>query len=424
MRWTLPPTAHAFFARHGERVVFAVVFVVATGLALKNLLGTYADLGIYLDVAREFSTGGANIYRDRPNSGPWLYPHLAVLPFALLLQAFGDTGARIGWCVLLGLGTAWTVRSAARAVAPLGGLRPWQWFVFAVLFQRCFAQNLTHGQLSLWVGAFAVAGTAALVQGRARAAGLWLGIAASLKLTPVLFLVALPLMGRWRAAVAMAGTIVVAVLLVPWPFCGTDEHLRHLQDFAHSVQQAVLTPEQATITQSYAGPSVRGALDYLLQPRPLDAEGHRVNLFEVEDTTLATTRRVWSAVLLALLGSWFWRARRLPDAARLAHQASAVAVTLSLFAPLLRVYHLTAAVVPFVLFCTGPGTARSKHRWRDPLWCCGALVLLLAMTLRQKKLLGETLWRAFDGGAFLHLGLVLLVVWLARQAGRPNEERS
>lgn len=244
MRWTLPPFGHACFVRHGQRVVFAVVCAVATGLALKNLLGTYADLGIYLDVAREFSAGGANLYRDRPDSGPWLYPHVAVLPFALLLQGFGDTGARIGWCLLLGLGTAWTVRSAARAVAPFGGLRPWQWFVFALLFQRCFAQNLTHGQLSLWVGAFTVAGTAALVQGRARSAGLWLGIAAALKLTPVLFLVALPLMGRWRAALAMAVTIVVAVLLVPWPFCGTDEHLRHLQDFARSVQQAVLTPNR------------------------------------------------------------------------------------------------------------------------------------------------------------------------------------
>ena len=411
-----PPSAARSRWQRFEHWLPWLAGAVAAGLAAKSLVGAYADLGIYLDVAREFGQGGIDIHRARPNAGPFVYPHCAALPFVLLHGLFGDAGARWAWSVSLGLATVWLLQALRQATAPLGGLRWWQWAVFGVLFQRCIAQNLTHGQLSLWVGTFVVAGSAALVRGRDGRAGLWLGLAAALKLTPGLFLLALPLMGRTRAALAMLTTIVVAVLLLPWPFCGTAEHVRHLQTLWHTIHESLTHPEQAAITQSYAGPSVAGALDYLLQARPLDQEGHTVHVLDVADGTLRAVKLGWAALLGAGLLGWFLRARRLPIAERLAHQASAVAITMSLFAPLLRVYHLAAAMLPFALFCRGP---RSR---RDLLWHTTAAVLLLAMTLRQRKLLGEGLWRFFDGGAFLHLGIVLLCVWLWRQC-RTNEPR-
>jgi hypothetical protein len=204
------------------------------------------------------------------------------------------------------------------------------------------------------------------------------------------------------------------VFVLPWPFLGTAEHLRHLHDTWHALTTSVVDPSQAAIVQSYAGPSVRGALDYLLQPRPLDAEGHTVNLFAVGDTTLSWAKGIWSLVLAVMLGTWFLRARRLPLAPRLLHQACTVVLAMGWFSPLLRVYHLAAALPPFLLFCTGPRCRR------DGLWWLAAGVLLLAMTLRQKKLLGETVWRALDGGAFLHLGTVLLAVWLLRSLTSPT----
>src|SRR5215510_3984780 len=90
--------------------------LVATGIAARNLIGTtaapvYADLGIYLDVAREFREGGIDIYRERANSGPWVYPHFAALPFVALQACCGNPLARWIWCVLLGLGTALLLRS-------------------------------------------------------------------------------------------------------------------------------------------------------------------------------------------------------------------------------------------------------------------------------------------------------------------------
>jgi len=409
--------------RHGLPLL---LFAVGCGMALKNLVGGYGDLGIYLDVGREFSAGGFDLCRDRPNSGPWLYPHVAALPFVLLLKVFGEQGARIVWCLGLGATVAWLFRRLAQALGEATPMRPWNWLVFAVLFQRCFAQNLTHGQLSLFVGACVVAGTASLVRKRDVAAGCWFGLATALKLTPGLFLLALPLMGRFRAASSMAATVLLAVFVLPWPFCGHDEHRRHLADFFHHTLGAVITPQTAAITQDYSGPSVRGAIDYLLQPKPIDDAGHTANLFDLGTTTTKVVRITWSAALALLLGTWFWRARRLPMAERLLHQAAATAMALSLFAPLLRLYHLPAASVAFALFSRGPTAppARTASSQRDWLWWSTAAVLLLAMTLRQKKLLGETLWRTLDGGAFLHLGLVLSCVWLLRDCQRQREEQA
>lgn len=400
-------------------VVLLLVFAIGSGLALKNLVGSYGDFGIYLDVAREFQAGGVDLCRDRPNSGPWLYPHVAALPFVALLQLCGDPGARIVWSLGLGATAAWLVAVLARTLREHAAMPILGWVAFAALFQRCFAQNLTHGQLSLFVGAAVVAGSAALVRGRPVAAGVWLGCATALKLTPGLFLLALPLMGQWRAAVWMAATVLVAVLLVPWPFCGTEDHLRHLRDFAEHTFGAALAPQQATVTKNYAGPSVRGAIDYLLQPKPTDDAGHTANLLACSDATVALVRTAWTAALAILFGVWFWCARRLALPQRLLQQTAATAMALSLFSPLLRVYHLPAAALAFALFCRGAsrGEGTSKQR-PDVLWWLTALILLFAMTLRQKKLLGETLWRALDGGAFLHLGLVLLCVWLLRDCRR------
>ncbi|MBL8752009.1 MAG: DUF2029 domain-containing protein [Planctomycetes bacterium] len=391
------------------RNVGFAVFVVAAGIAAKNLLfGRYADFDIYLTVARELQAGGVDLCRARTESGPWVYPHCAALPFVLMLQVFGEFGARVAWCCLLGALAAWLVRSLHTAVSAAQELRVRHWLVFALLFQRCVAQNLTHGQLSLAVGAFTAAGVAALVRGRDGKAGVWLALAAALKVTPVLFVPALVVMGRWRAALVMAATLAFTVFVLPWPLLGTAEHLRHLHDTWHALTSSVVDPTQSAIVQSYAGPGVGGALDYLLQPRPLDAEGRTVNLFAVGDTTLTVVKAIWSLALAALLGLWFLRAKHLPLGPRVLHQACTVVLAMGWFAPLLRVYHLAAALPPFLLFCTGP-----RDR-RDGLWWLAAGVVLFAMTLRQKNLLGEAAWRALDGGAFLHLGMVLVAVWLLR----------
>lgn len=392
--------------------------LVAFGLAAKNLIGAYADFGIYLDVARELRLGELDIYRSREPVGSWVYPHVAALPFAALQLFLSEAAIRWLWCGLLGLAVALLLRATARAMVPLGGLAWWQWIVFGVLFQRCIAQNLTHGQLSLWVGACVASGIVQLQRRNDFAAGAWLGVAAALKLTPLLLLPALPLMRRTRAAAAMLTVFATAVLILPWPFCGTDQHLRHLGGFWRRATEQLAATDQAEMLQLRAGPSVSGTFDYLLQDRPFDRDGHTVAVIDLSPSQLAAVKALWSTLLGALLTVLFWRARRHPDGARLALQAAAVLLATVFFAPLVRVYHLAATLLPFALFCRGPRAAR------DVLWWSTAIAILFAMTLRQKKLLGETLWRNLDASGLLHFALVAMLCWLVRESRRaPAESR-
>jgi hypothetical protein len=386
-------------------------------MAAKNLIGGYGDLGIYLDVAREFRSGGFDLCRDRSPAGPWVYPHFAALPFAGLEALLGDAGARWSWCLLLGVATALLLRSLVATLAPFGGLRWWQWLLFGVLFHRCIAQNLTHGQLSLWVGTLATMGVAQLQRGREFRAGLWLGVAAALKLTPLLFAPALFAMRAPRAALSLVATFAVAVLLVPWPFCGTEEHVRHLVDLWRTITESFVSPERAAIVRGHSGPSIGGTLDYLLQARAVNRDGYMVNVVDLTPQALLAVKLAWSSLIAGLLGAWFWRARLLPESQRLVAQSAAVLLATAFFAPLVRVYHLAAVLLPFALFCRGPRPGR------DVLWWTAAVATLFSMTLRQKALLGEALWKVLDHGGLLHFAMVTMLIWLVRD-GRPSASES
>jgi hypothetical protein len=336
-----------------------------------------------------------------------------LLPVAVLQLAWSDAVIRWLWCLGLGAETALLVVDLQRALRPFGGLRWWQWAAFALLFQRCIAQNLTHGQLSLWVGACMLRGVVLLQERRDVRGGVWLGVAAALKLTPFLFAVALPFMRRGRAAAVTAIVALGLVYLLPWPLLG-GEHWRHVGDFHRAMIAPLLGPGEGPaggVLEFRAGANVGGTFDYLLQPRPFDVDGRRQNVLDVSDGVLRAVKLGWSALLLALLGLMCWRARRLPDPRRLAVEASAVMLAIALFSPLTRVYHLAGALLPFALFCRGPG--RPGRRRRDWLWWITAFALLFCLTLRQRRLLGETWWRALDAGGALHFALVGLLVWLA-----------
>lgn len=392
--------------------------LVAFVLAAKNLVGTHADLGIYLDTARELREGGVDLFRARPDCGPWAYPPVAVLPFAALQLLASDEVIRWLWSFGLGLATTVLVFDSRAIASRIGGLHWWQWLSLLVLFQRTIAQNLTHGQLSLWVAVALLRGLRALLERRDGTAGTWLAVATALKLTPALFLLALPLMHRSRAAIAMAVVLAFLVLLLPWPFLGSQEHLRHLSDFYRAIVAPMFGSGQRVVTEFAAGSSIDGALDYVLQARPTSTQGHTVHWLDLAPTTIRAIKIGWSLLLGALLITWGLRARRLGNAERLIQQFGAVAMAIVLFSPITRIYHLAGAWVAFLLFCRGP-------RPRAWLWAPIAITLLLAMTLRQRKLLGETLWRAFEIGP-LHLALVGMSLWACltcKSVAPPDTDR-
>lgn len=369
------------------------------------------DLGIYLNAATELRAGDLNIYRLRESTGPYPYPPVVLLPFAGLQLVLSDTLIRWVYSIGMGLATLFIVRDLPRLVAGAEyRMRPWQWVAFAVLFQRCIAQNLSHGQLSLWVGALLLLGTISLQRGRDVTGGVWLGCAAALKLTPLLFVAALPFMGRPRAAIATLLTTLLLVYVVPLPLLGWHEHVMQLDNFHRAMVLPLFGQGEMPVTEFYGGHSIKGTLDYVLQPLSVDLEGRTVNLLSISDSALKVTRLAWSAMIATLLAVWFWRARRLPSNTRLVEQASVVMMAMAFFSPITRAYHLAGALLPFALFCRGPDNRR------DWLWWLAAIGALFALTLRQKNLLGETLWRYFDLCGLMHMAMIGMVVWMMTRA--------
>lgn len=401
-----------------------LAFGVVTAMTLRRVLPDGTDLSSYLAAAREMTDGGADLYRPRQEVEAYPYPHVFLLPLAALDSLLPETVVRTLWAAGLGIAAAWLLAGLDRlgrctAAAP----RWWRWLLLLLLFGRTITSNTTNAQLSLWIGALVVHGLLGLVEERPGRAGLALGTAAALKLTPLLFLVALPLMGRWRATATMAGTVLGLVLVVPWPVLGTQEHVRHLGDF-HRAMIAPAVLGDATSTAFELGPSasVRGTLGYLLQDRVRDDAGRRFFLADLDDTTLRWIVIAWSTVLGSLCVAGFLRARRAATPRRLALQGALVMLAAALLSPLSRTYHLVGILWPAWILC------REGPRGRDPLWWTTAAAWALATTLRQKDLLGRELWWHLEHTGLPHLALVGLLAWVALRApvpgarGRPPDD--
>jgi Glycosyltransferase family 87 len=162
--------------------------------------------------------------------GPYfIHPPPALLPI-LPLVPLGFEGAALAWLVLslaaLAVLAFFLVEASGRddqRPALRAGL-----LGLVLLAWPPVLHNLSKGQWSLLLAALLAGGWAALERGRARAAGLCLGLAASLKATPLLLLGYLALRHR-RAALAMTTTVAVAGALsvaanglLPWRAWFTD----------------------------------------------------------------------------------------------------------------------------------------------------------------------------------------------------------
>lgn len=192
-----------------------LALVVAATVA-GALHGGFTDLFVYRHAGQMVLDGLPVLRSDDPVTGlPFTYPPFAavvMVPLALLpawLAAGLWTGASVG-------GLAATVAVVRRALdRPAPG-----WLValvtVAALASEPVWQNLTFGQVNLvlmWAVLVDLVGPAR------RWSGMLVGIAAGVKLTPLVFVVLLVLVGRRsaarRAALAFAGTVAVGFLVAP-----------------------------------------------------------------------------------------------------------------------------------------------------------------------------------------------------------------
>ncbi|GAA0943775.1 glycosyltransferase 87 family protein [Actinocorallia libanotica] len=151
-------------------------------------------------------TDGTQLYGER-HSGLWFTntPFLAVL-FAPMSE-LPLTAARMAWQSAAVAAFAWACVSALR----LAGRRPTGRTVAAAVALGLLLEPVWHtlflGQVNLFLLALVLADVRRVSEGRR--AGLGIGVAAAIKITPAIFVVLLLAAGRVRAAMTAAGAFVL-----------------------------------------------------------------------------------------------------------------------------------------------------------------------------------------------------------------------
>ena len=197
----------------GPGPVLVVVLAVAVAAGLR---GDFTDLFVYRYAGRAVLEGLA-VYgtRDPVMGLPFTYPPfaaVAMVPLALVPQWLVDA-------VWAGASTAALAAVVVLVRRTLGRPAP-GWLValvvVATLALEPVWQNLTFGQVNTLL---MLAVLVDLLQPERRRSGVLLGLAAGLKLTPLVFVVLLVLVGRrataGRAAATFAATVAVGFAVLP-----------------------------------------------------------------------------------------------------------------------------------------------------------------------------------------------------------------
>lgn len=264
-----------------DRTVLAAVLAVALAAAVVGaVIGEFPDLHVYRYGGRSVLDQLPGYESDDPVTGyPLTYPPfaaLAMVPLALLP----------GW-LAAGLWTGLSAGCLAGAVVlvcrELGHPAP-GWLVLAVaagsLALEPVWQNFSFGQINLII---MLAVLVDLLRPERRTSGLLLGIAAGVKLTPLVFVVLLAMAGHRgaaaRASLTFVGTVLVGLTVMPGA--------------ASYWTDGLIDPKRVGPPQLAHNQSIAGALTRLLGEPPPTA------------LWLAVAAPVSLAILL--VGAGWWR---------------------------------------------------------------------------------------------------------------------
>ncbi|MGP8161876.1 MAG: glycosyltransferase family 87 protein [Candidatus Dormibacteria bacterium] len=177
-----------------------------------HFTGTFEDFSAYLGAARSMAAGGSPYAQFDPGTvvmSGFIYPPFAALvvrPLALL----SDRAAMDCW-LFLGLACAVT---GSVVVARTSLPRSWPAVALGVLAALAFGPatyNYWHGQINPLIFLLLAVAYWAYVRDRQVTAGVLLGLAAGIKIAPLIFLVLLIRRRWWRATAAMVAAGAVSV---------------------------------------------------------------------------------------------------------------------------------------------------------------------------------------------------------------------
>jgi alpha-1,2-mannosyltransferase len=344
----------------------------------------FFDLRVYDGAVHYWVRGHGQIYDYlKPYSVyGFTYPPFGAL--TMVPMAF------LPWGAVTALATAGTVLAALLLLAwlldPLIARQGWtRWYVLglaavlAAVFEP-LRETVLFGQVNLLLVAL-VAGDYrfAVLRGR-RFAGLGIGLAAAIKLTPAVFIGYLLLTRRWRAAAVASGTAALATFLAT-----------AVAPDASRVfwTEALWDTNRVGNLASVANQSLRGTAGRI--------------------DPVHTSTALWLVLVLATLAFWVWRCLRCARAGDELGGFALTAVVGCLVSPVTWVHHLVW-LLPALLLLVDRGFA--ARGWRRPALLAFAAGLYVLLCSRLVWRYGPGLrWDVFLGGnAYVLASLALLIV--------------
>ncbi|MFJ8992010.1 glycosyltransferase 87 family protein [Streptomyces sp. NPDC102279] len=319
-----PDGVTALLSTDRRRLALVLVLAAAVGVftATVPLLRDWFDLRVYYGTVDAWVHHGGRIYDYRVPGTTYgfTYPPFAalgMLPMAL-----------VGLRTAIVLGLLLNLAALAVVLGFLAGpaLRRHGWFGLALtacllpLFEP-LRDTFSFGQVNLVLLALVLGDARLLSRGRGRWAGVGIGLAAAVKLTPALFIALLLLGRRWRAAGVATAVAAAATGLAAWAapdasrFYWTDA----LWDTARVGRLAYVSNQ-----------SVQGVLARIAAPGE-------------------PSRALWATAVLLVLCVWAWRTSRALAADDWAAAFALTGLAACLVSPITWVHHLVWLLPSFAV---------------------------------------------------------------------------
>lgn len=372
-------TPAGFFTRARYQVPFvlALAVLVTAFLSVAAVRHGFFDLNVYYGALHHWVAGGELYDWLKVNTKyGFTYPPFAAL--TMLPMAY------VSWHVAIVLSVSLTVLASTLLIwwllEPVARRAGWtRWFALAVALCLAAAyepmrETVNFGQVNmlllflvaadlLWLVS-PVAPAGRRVPARLRAlAGVGIGLATAIKLTPGLFIVYLLVTRRWRAAVVASGTAAAATLLAA----------AVAPDASREFWTTALWDTERVGTLSFiSNQSWQGMVARLDPDQP--------------------SQLAWALLVVATLAVWAWRSRAAVAAGDEATGLAVTGVVTCLISPVTWVHHLVWLIPALILLVDNAYAAPAGSRRRRSLLGFAGFAYLI--------LISRLVWiweRRFDG---------------------------
>ncbi|MGW0866497.1 glycosyltransferase 87 family protein [Streptomyces sp. NPDC002611] len=307
-------------------LLLALATVVTVFTATVPLLRDWFDLRVYYGSIDTWVHHGGRIYDYRVPGTTYGFTYPPFAAVAMLPMALLDLRTAIAAALLLNLAAlALILRLLTGPERRRHGWYGWALIACLLALFEPLRDTLSFGQVNLLLLALVLTDAALLATGRrcGRWAGIGIGLAAAIKLTPALFIGLLLVARRWRAAALATAVALGATGLAAW--VDADASRFYWTD-------ALWDTSRIGRLGYVSNQSVQGILARLGEP----------------------DRAVWAVAVLLILGVWAVRVRRAVDAGDWTAAFALTGLAACLVSPITWVHHLVWLLPSFaVLVRTG-----------------------------------------------------------------------